>query len=108
MKNEEVRKLVEQSWVHSHEEDTETEKVFRPAHYKFPPSRGRTRFQFEPDGTLVHVVPGIDDRPKAQKGRWELTQDGDLILYPESSPAKSQRLRVVSIEKDKLIVKRPG
>ena len=106
MNNEELRELVKGSWVHSHEEDTETEKVFRPAHYKFPPSRGRTLYQFEPDGTLVHVGPGADDRPERQKGKWELTKDGQLILHPESSSAKSRLLRVVSVEKDKLVVKK--
>ena len=38
-------------WVHSHEEDSGDELVFRPAGYAFPPSRGREAL------TLDHGQP---------------------------------------------------
>ena len=41
------------SWVHSHEEDTATEQVFRRAHYAFPPSRGREALELRSDGTAA-------------------------------------------------------
>ncbi len=45
--------MLAQHWVHSHEEDTEEEMVFRPASYPFPPSRGRKSLQLEPGGRLA-------------------------------------------------------
>lgn len=106
MKNEELKEVVQGSWVHSHEEDTETEKVFRPADYNFPPARGRTGFHLEPSGSLVEIGPAPDDRIQSQKGTWEVTQDGDLIIRPESPKRTSQLLKIVSAEKDKLVVKK--
>ncbi len=46
----EAKKVVDRSrlcqrWIHSHEEDTDTEMVYRPADFAFPPSRGRTGFE---------------------------------------------------------------
>jgi hypothetical protein len=106
MSTEERRELLHRFWVHSHEEDTDTEMVFRPDDYKFPPSRGRRGFQLNADGSLVRTGPGPTDRPESQTGRWELTQGGDLVLYPESPSGKSQSLRIASIDEDKLVVKK--
>lgn len=106
MSDEEKKELLHQHWVHSHEEDTETEEVFRPADYAFPPSRGRTEFQLKPDGTLVQMGAGPDDRPQAQTGRWELTADDSLVLHPESSSEASQSMPISSVEKDRLVVKK--
>src|ERR1041384_5695638 len=47
-----------QHWVHSHEEDTDTEMVLRPAGYKFPPSRGRSSFELKPDGRTDELYVG--------------------------------------------------
>src|SRR5260370_746002 len=41
--------LLQRRWMHSREEDTATEMVFRPASYHFPPARGRTGFALGPD-----------------------------------------------------------
>ena len=49
-----------QHWVHSHEEDTETEMVFRPASHPFPRSRGRRSFELRPDGTFVEGPSGAE------------------------------------------------
>jgi hypothetical protein len=109
MSEEERRELLHRFWVHSHEEDTDTEMIFRPDDYKFPPSRGRRGFQLNVDGSLVQTGPGPTDRPEAQTGRWELTQDGDLILHSELSSGRTQSLRIASIEKDRLVIqKRPA
>jgi hypothetical protein len=41
-------------WLHSYEEDTETEAVYRPESYAFPPSRGpRPGFELRPDGSCI-------------------------------------------------------
>ena len=55
-------------WVHSHEEDTDAEMVYRPASYAFPPSRGRTSFDLRADGSYVERSPGPGRRPRRVEG----------------------------------------
>jgi hypothetical protein len=64
-------------WVHSHEEDTADEMVFRSADYAFPPSRGREAIDLRPDGSYAGTVPGPVDKPVAgDTGEWTLEDDG--------------------------------
>jgi hypothetical protein len=65
-------------WTHSHEEDTDTEMVFRPADNPFPPSRGRTSIDLRPDGTFVKRAPGPVDVPEETTGSWAL-EGGDRL-----------------------------
>jgi hypothetical protein len=92
-------------WVHAHEEDTETEMVFRPADRPLPPSRGRAALEFRPDGTYVEEGPGPTDRPEEKaSGTWSL-EEGDLVLAaPESGERRV--LRIASAEPDRLVVKK--
>ena len=106
MGDEDKRKLLLGHWVHSHEEDSETDQVFRPADYAFPPSRGRTGFQLNPDGSLVKIGPGPTDSPQAQRGQWELTAEDSLVLRVESTSEASQSKQIRSLEKDKLVLKK--
>jgi hypothetical protein len=98
------RKSLAQKWVHSHEEDTPNETVFRPASYTLPPSRGRQAFQLDPQGTLLSFGPGPDDRTVQNEGRWELDRDDRLHLRPERAAAAT--MQVLSVGPDKLVVKR--
>ena len=70
-----------QRWIHSHEEDTPQEMVFRPATHTFPPSRGRTGIELRPDGTYVETGIAPTDGPKLTQGKWKLHEDGALALY---------------------------
>jgi hypothetical protein len=97
-----VRHLA-QAWVHSHEEDTSTTTVYRPAGFPFPPSRGRKGFHLQPDGTLIARHPGPTDRTETAAGTWKLTGD-QLELSPEGEP--SQTLCIESVEPDRLIVQK--
>jgi len=97
-----------QHWVHSHEEDTETEMVFRPASHPFPRSRGRRSFQLRVGGDLVEGRPGPTDRPEDSAGRWQLTDDGTLAFFRPSEPTPHRTLPIASITRDRLVVrKRP-
>ena len=57
-------------WVHSHEEDTDDEIVYRAeaSGYDFPRSRGREALELNPDGSYSGVVPGPTDKPEATAG----------------------------------------
>ncbi len=69
-------------WVHSHEEDSAGEMVFRHPTHPFPPARGRAAFELLPDGTYVGSSPGPDDRPEQSGGSWSL-EGGTLTLEGE-------------------------
>ena len=91
-------KALHQHWVHSHEEDTGTEMVFRPASYDFPPARGRQGFELKPDGGLIDYAIGPTDRRAKSKGKWTL-EDDELRLGERS-------LKVVSVDSQRLVVRK--
>lgn len=91
-------------WVHSHEEDTDGEMVFRPATHPFPPSRGRTSFELHPDGTYLESSPGPVDLPEESRGRWAL-EDGRLVLGAEGDRL-GHAWELTAAENDRLVVKK--
>jgi hypothetical protein len=97
-------RLVGRRWVHSHEEDTDDELVFRPADHPFPPSRGRTSFELRPDGTYAESSPGPVDVPEESTGSWSLDDDR-LILGPEGDQP-GHAWEITAAEADRLTVKR--
>jgi len=96
-----------QHWVHSHEEDSDQEMVFRPASYKFPPSRGRDSFELKPDGSLTESGPGPTDRTERSEGRWRLDANNNLVLSESTGRDQKPRvLRLASAAKDRLVLKK--
>jgi hypothetical protein len=91
-------------WVHSHEEDTGDELVFRPASYPFPPSRGRRSLQLRPDGTYLERAPGPVDVPVESEGSWSL--DGDRLVLGATSDRGGEAWRVTAAEGDRLTLRR--
>jgi hypothetical protein len=73
---------LEGRWVHSHEEDTAEEMVFRSADagFEFPRSRGRQAFELRPDGSYLGSVPGPADKPEPSEGTWALEGENRLAL----------------------------
>jgi len=94
-------RLAGRRWVHSHEEDTEDEMVFRPADsgYAFPPSRGREAIELRPDGSYAGTVPGPTDRPQAAAGEWTVEGGSTLRLGDRA-------LEIASVEGDVLRVRK--
>jgi hypothetical protein len=60
--------------VHSHEEDTQDARVYRPAGYDFPPSRGRMGLEFRDGGELVYYGIARADGSEISSGRWTLEE----------------------------------
>ena len=73
-------------WRHSHEEDSGDVRVYRPADWAFPPARGRRGLEFRPDGKMLVLGPGPDDRPETREG-------------------SRDELEIVSLEPDRLTVR---
>jgi len=104
LKEEDTQKILGQTWVHSHEEDTEEEMVFRPATFQFPPSRGRVSFELQPDGNLVEAGIAPTDGPEYTQGTWEV---GDDDLRLQTDPSKPPRvMRIVSVDEDRLVIEK--
>ena len=90
-------------WVHSHEEDSGGEQVFRRESYPFPPSRGRRALDLRPDGSYGGSVPGPTDRPEEAEGKWKLSGD-ELEL--RGADGSEEPLQVVSAAPDRLVLRR--
>jgi hypothetical protein len=95
--------ILDQRWLHSHEEDTGGEMVFRPHSYPFGPSRGRTGFELKPDGSAFVLGPAPTDAPQEASGTWSVDDQNQLKL---SGAGGDQVLKVVSSSPDKLVLKR--
>lgn len=96
------------TWVHSHEEDTDAEMVFRKAEsgYAFPPARGRTRFELRADGSYVESAPGPTDRPEDHPGRWLLEEGRRLVLATPNPDEEDRVLTVTAADEEVLRVRK--
>jgi len=106
MKKNIDKNTLHQQWVHSHEEDTETEKVFRPASFAFPRSRGRSAMALKPDGGLVETGPGPTDRPQESQGTWKLAEDNTLSMYEKGQAKPKRTMKIVSLDQNRLVVRK--
>ncbi len=101
--------LVRRRWVHAHEEDTETETVYRPADFPLPPSRGRDGFELHEDGRCVALGPGRGDRPEEVSGRWNLDEKNCLRLELDSPSREKASFQIASVGENRLVIdKRRG
>lgn len=94
-------------WLHSHEEDTGKELVYRPAGYKFPRSRGRTGFELKSDGTCEYVGIGRTDQPDTVRGTWSLETGPRPAISLRLDSGETLTLLVASLSRDRLVIARP-
>lgn len=94
-------------WVHSREEDTDNEQVYRPASYDFPLVRGpRESFQLKPDGSLVKGEATASDSVSKTQGKWKL-KDDEIAFYNDAEAKESVRsMQIAAVDKDKLVLKK--
>lgn len=96
---------LQQRWLHSHEEDSDDQMVFRPASFRFPPSRGRAGFDLKANGAFTDIGIAPGDGPAVTEGTWKI--DGDrLQLFAPSSTTPTRTLQVLSADKDRLVVRK--
>jgi hypothetical protein len=90
-------------WLHSHEEDEDDVRVYRPAGYDLPPARGRRGLEFRPDGELLVIGPGPADKPETAAGHWEPAgKHRARVSLPEG---EARDLEIVAAEPDRLAVR---
>ncbi|HET9248534.1 MAG TPA: hypothetical protein VFP13_01150 [Actinomycetota bacterium] len=98
------RAALERRWIHSHEEDTAGEMVFRPDDYDFPASRGRLGFELRHDGGYLETAIGPTDRPEEVTGTWTLAGDDTLVVTRASPNEPERALRILSATPERLVV----
>ena len=99
-----IPEVLHQRWLHSHEEDTDREMIFRPATFNFPRSRGRTGFELKRDGSLVEIGIAPTDGPLEAQGRWKLEGDDQLTFYAGGQSEPKRVMRITSADKGRLVV----
>ena len=98
---------LQKRWLHSYEEDTETEAVYRPGSYSFPPSRGpRPGFELRPDGSCILFGIAPTDAPTTETGRWNLNGDAQVLTLTDSTRKPAMSVRVTAVGEDRLTVKK--
>ena len=100
----EARVTLCQRWLHSFEEDTETEAVYRPATFAFPLARGRNGFELGLDDSCLYLGIGATDRTEELAGNWELADTPPRIRL--NCGGFSTDLKVTSLEPDRLVIKK--
>lgn len=98
--------MLQQTWLHSHEEDQGEVLTYRPNTYDFPPSRGRTGFTFKEDNSFIQYEIAPTDGLEERLGNWKLT-DNDLIRVSfEEGDYQDFLLEIVTLEPNLLRVRR--
>ena len=92
-------------WVHSHEEDSVAEMIFRPASFSFPRSRGRDSFELQADALIEHG-PGPGDAATETRGTWSVSADGDLSFFRGAGKKAARVLKITSVQPDRLVVRK--
>jgi len=95
------------TWLHSREEDTPTQTVYRPADYDFPPARlGRTGYELKADGSCNALGVAAQDGWSRQSCRWTLRQGDPAEIVLTFPDGRRQVLHIASFDKGTLIIQK--
>ncbi len=98
-------KLLFQHWVHSREEDTATETVYRPSGFPLPPSRGRSGLEFSHDGTFKRIGIGATDISRVEQGAWKI-ESADANQISVKVEGEPQLMKIQDLKQDRLAIKK--
>jgi hypothetical protein len=102
-------KILVGTWLHAHEEDTETEAVYRPADFDFPPARGRRGYEFRPDHTGAYIGIAARDGSARTPCKWRLRKKGaGLEIGLTFDDGRKEVLRVTSLDNERLVLRKPA
>jgi len=99
------KKLLVRHWVHSAEEDTATETVYRPSDFPLPPSRGRAGLEFSGDGTFKRIGIGATDISRVVEGSWKIESTGakEVSVTVADEP---HLMKIQDLKPDRLAIKK--
>ena len=60
----------------------------------------------KPDGDLVETGIGPTDRPQESQGTWMLEGDDTLSIYEKGKKKPKRTMKIVSLDKDRLVVRK--
>jgi hypothetical protein len=101
---DDARRLLTGRWLHSHEEDTPTQSVYRPEGFSFAPARGRRGFELHADGSCTWIGIAPQDGSAESPCTWEFAGGKEPRAILHMAPGKSEVMRIASIDKGKLVV----
>jgi hypothetical protein len=89
-------------WLHSHEEDSTSETVYRPKDYALPPARGRKGLELKASGQYTEQGFGpTDRRVESGRGSWKL-QGHELVLT--DAAGHERRKQVLEASPQRLVL----
>ena len=94
------------AWIHSHEDDTEEVKVYRPASYNFPPARGREGFEIKEGGECIYHGIAPADGNTSEVASWSWDKDNKLLIKPDAEGVPEMVMEVLSVTAEMLKVKK--
>jgi hypothetical protein len=92
-------------WLHSREEDAGDVRVYRPAGYRLPPSRGRDGFELKANGEFIRYRIGPTDRPQLTAGTWQAAGADRISVNIPGENSESFTLQIVDFSADVLKVR---
>ena len=102
---EDLKTCILGHWTHSHEEDTAGVKVYRPADYNFPPSRGRAGFDFQEGGELIYYGIAATDGSEETFGTWTIEEPNRVKISVSNGRIQPFVLQVIACDEEILKVK---
>ena len=98
--------MLEKTWLHSYEDDSEGLRAYRPNTYSFPPSRGRTGFAFKAGGNFLQYNIAPTDGLEEVPGTWKMTDDKTIQISFPAGKGEPYTMEIVSLTNDMLKVRR--
>jgi hypothetical protein len=101
-----AEKRIVGTWLHSHEEDTDTQLVYRPDDFDFPPARGRRGYEFRSDHSCNSI--GISPRDGQAKTpcTWQLHERPRREIVLTFADGRKEVLAIESVDEARLIVRK--
>ena len=101
-----TKALVGKTWLHSHEDDRGDTLVYRPNSYDFPPSRGRTGFMLEANGSMHQYDIAPTDGLEEKAGKWTMRNENFMdVTFPDKK-STDYEVEIISATPNLLKVKR--
>lgn len=95
-----------QTWLYSYEEDSAEVRTYRPNSFDFPPSRGRTGFLVQKDGTFVRYGIAPTDGLEEQPGTWKPSGANRLQIKFADPNRPPEEIEILSAGPNVLKVRR--